>query len=318
MSHFSIPVSVKLTSEHNWYSLDEQSSAFGIVRFHFFIEDVASNGDIVFGEPFGVYKKPKGVKVKRTESETTTVERLVSRKSIENYLLQREELEELAAEVLAKSTVLEVFKFGSSIKERVSSKLTASLSIGEEISASLKVTTTETVTIENELPEDFDETILSVPAYTRREAHIHLTHIDFLRVHYRRSPFGLRKKAKNEPAVVDFERHPNRVEIRKHFATAIYWQLMPKSSCFVLSKDYKTSVANATEILVCPPQVERRKKVEFPHVPTLYQIAKAAFPKKWVWRKSLQKAWTEEELMAIELDEVRGRPGWWFRHGPAG
>ena len=316
MTQFSIPVSVKLTSENNWHTLDEKSSAFGIVRFHFYVEDVPSDGQILFGEPLGVFKKPKGLKVKRTESETTVLERVVSHKSIENYFLQREVLNELASEILSESTLQAIFKFGASIKEKVSEKLVASLSMGEEISSSLKVTTTETVTIENELPAEFEETVLSVPAYSRREAHIYITHIDYLRVHYRRSIFGLRKKARNEPPVIDYQRHPNKIEIGKHFATAFYWQFVPRSSCFVLSKEYKTSVTNPNEIVVCPPQKERRKKVEFPRVPTLYQIAHAAFPKKWIWRRSPDKRWTEEELMEIELNEVRGKQGWWSRHGP--
>ena len=316
MTHISIPYAVRLTSENGWHKLDSKQSVFGIARFHFYLEDMAHDGRIVYGEPFGVYTKPKGMKVKRTESETTTLERIVSHKSIENYLLQREELEELAEEVLANSTIMDVFKFGGSIKEKVSRKLGESFSLGEEISSSLKSTTTETVTIENELPAEFEDTIVSVPAYMRREVHLHLTHVDYLRVHYRRSSFGLRKRAKNEPPVIDFQRHSNRIEIGSHFATALYWQLIPKCSCFVLSKGLQTVVQNPTEVVICPPQATRKKKIDFPKVPSLYQISRVAFPRKWIWRRSENKEWTQEELMAIELEEVSHKPGWWQRHGP--
>lgn len=316
MSHISIPVAIRLTSENNWHKLDNRQTVFGITRFHFYLEDLAHSGKIVFGEPFGVYMKPKGVKIKRTESETTTLERIVSHKSIENYLIQRDELQELAEEVLAKSSFMDVFKFSGSVREKVSKKLSESFNLGEEISNSLKSTTTETVTIENELPPEFEETMVSVPAYMRREVHLHLTHVDFLRVHYRRTSFGLRKKAKNEPPVIDFEKHSNRIEVGSHFATALYWQLLPRSSCFLLADDHKAAVINPTEVVICPPQTKRTKKIDFPKVPTLYQISRAAFPKKWIWRKSEIRSWTEEELMAIELDEVRHKPGWWHRHGP--
>lgn len=316
MTHISIPLAVRLTNENNWHKLDSDKTIFGITRFHFYLEDLAQDGKVVYGEPFGVYKKPKGVKIKRTESETTTLEKIVSHKSIENYLTQREELKELAEEVLAKSTFMDVFKFGGSIREKVSKKIGASFSLGEEVSSSLKSTTTETVTIENELSPDFEETLVTVPAYMRREVHIHLTHIDFLRVHYRRTTFGLRKKSKNEPPVIDFQNHSNRIEIGSHFATALYWQLLPRSSCFLLEREHKTMVKAPTEVVICRPQSQRLKKIDFPKVPTLYQVSRAAFPKKWIWRKSEAKDWTEESLMAIELDEVRHKPGWWHRHGP--
>lgn len=316
MTHISIPIAVRLTSENSWHKLDSEQTMFGITRFHFYLEDIAHDGKIVFGEAFGVYTKPKGVKVKRTDSETTTLERIVSHKSIENYLTQREELEELAEEVLANSTLLEVFKFGGTIRDKVSRKLGESFSLGEEISSSLKSTTTEAVTIENELPQEFEGTMVSVPAYVRREVHLHLTHVDYLRVHYRRTPFGLRKKAKNEPPVIDFQRHSNRIEVGSHFATALYWQLLPKSCCFLMAKDHQAEVKSPTEVVICPPQNARPKKIDFPKVPTLYQISRAAFPKKWIWRKSENRAWTEEELMALELDEVRHKPGWWQKYGP--
>lgn len=316
MTHISIPIAVRLTSEKRWHKLDEKNTIFGMTRFHFFLEDLAHDGAIVYGEPIGVYRKPKGVTIKRTDSETTTLERIISHKSIENYLAQREELEELAQEVLTKSTLLDVFKFGGSVKEKVSRKLGESFSLGEEISGSLKTTTTETVTIENELPPEFEETMVSVPAYMRREVHLHLTHIDFLRVHYRRSTFGLRKRAKNEPPVVDFQRHPNRIDVGIHFATALYWQLLPRSCCFSLAREHQSLVESPTEVVVCPPQGQRSKRVDFPKVPTLYQIARAAFPRKWIWRRSEAREWTEQQLMDMELEEVRHKPGWWKQHGP--
>ena len=315
MSYFSIPISVKLASDQHWESLNDESTAFGIVRFHFFLDDLSVDGEIKYGEPIGVYRKPKGVTIKRTKSETTVIERVVSRKSVENFLAQREELSEIAADILAKSSAFPLFNFGSSVRSKISEKLLNSLTLGEELSTSLKATTTESVIIENELPADFEETMVSVPAYVRREVRIFLAHIDYLKVNYRRSTFGLRKRAKSDPPVTDFRNHHNRVDIGKHIATAFYWQLVPNSSCFLLSREHKIDVKNATEVLVCPPQLELRKRFDFPHVPTLYQIARAAFPKKWIWRKSPTRDWSEEELMAIEYEEVKGKTGWWFRHG---
>ena len=316
MTYISIPVSVQLTSEDHWDSLDERRTVFGVVRYHFYLEDRSVGDPIRFGEPMGVYMKPKGVSFKRTTSETTEIESVVSGKSIESFLLQRDELNEIATDLLSKVSVFSVFNFGAAVRAKVTEKFTKAFTLGEEISRSNKVTTKETVTIENEISEGIDEKVVSVPAYLRRETNIYLSYIDFLKVSYRRTRFGLRKIARSEPPVIDHKRHHNRIEVGQLVATALYWQLIPKSSCFVFAKDHRTEVADPLNILVCEPQHPKTKKVGFPDVPTLYQIAHAAFPRKWIWRKSEQNEWTEESLKAIEFEEVRNKPGWWERHRP--
>lgn len=315
MTFFSIPVSVGLASESQWDTLDERKCAFGIVRFHFYLEDYATDSPVCYGEPIGVYKKPKGVTIKRTTSETTVIQSVVSQKSIENFLLERKELNELATEILTKAGFMAAIGFSGSIKAKIKEKLTQSITLGQEIRASTKVTTTETVQIENEIPEDFEETLLSVPAYVRRETRIHLAYIDHLKVLYKHTALGLRKRARSEPPIIDFRNHPNKVEVGQHIATAYYWEFKPKSSCFVMEKEHRNDVLNPLEIQVCEPPVNRPKRVDFPKVPTLYQLARAAFPRKWIWRKSPTKEWTEEELMAIELEDVKGKGGWWQRNG---
>lgn len=316
MTQFSIPVSIVLTSERAWTSLDEKSADFGIVRFHFYIEDVLSNGQLKYGAPLRVYQKPEGISSKWTESEQAVLEHVKSHTSIEKYLVQKEVLKTLGSEILSESTGAQPFMFGGVIRAKINNKMSESLSAKEEFSSSLKVTTTETFTIEHDFPASFDGTLISAPAYYQREAHIYLTHIDYLRVQYRRSIFGLRKKAQNEPRVIKHDSHPNRYEIGMHVATAQYWQFVPSRCCLILESDYKPGVLDPNEIHVCPPQVKRHKKVDFPRVPTLYQIARVAFPRKWIWRKSPERMWKEEELIAIEDNEVRGKYGWWYRHGP--
>ena len=77
-------------------------------------------------------------------------------------------------------------------------------------------------------------------------------------------------------------------------------------------KDHETEVKDPSQITICEPVCTKEKFVEFPNVPSLYQIAKAAFPYKWIWRKSEENEWTEEDLKKIELDEVKDKTNGWY------
>ena len=80
-------------------------------------------------------------------------------------------------------------------------------------------------------------------------------------------------------------------------------------------ENQSSKVSDPSEITLEQPESKAPRFVEFPRVPTLYQIANAAFPYKWIWRRSDDHSWTEEELKNIELDEVKGlRSGWYNRY----
>ena len=81
----------------------------------------------------------------------------------------------------------------------------------------------------------------------------------------------------------------------------------------VYEEDYKLQVENPDEITIVPFDRKEPRAVNFPKVPTLYQITRAAFPKKWKDRND--KNWTEEELLQIEYEEAKDTP-WWYRYGP--
>ncbi len=115
--------------------------------------------------------------------------------------------------------------------------------------------------------------------------------------------------------MTDPHRHPNRLKFGVPIATTYYWELLPKSSKFMFERDHKLEVPDPLKITICEPRSTKERFVEFPKVATLYQIANAAFPKKWIWRHSKKQNWTEEELKNLEIEEVRGKPGWWELFG---
>jgi hypothetical protein len=99
-------------------------------------------------------------------------------------------------------------------------------------------------------------------------------------------------------------------------ATAYYWELQKNASKFMYEKDHQTEVADPSQITICSPVSTKERFVEFPDVPTLYHIAKAAFPYKWIWRKSTNNEWTEDDLRSIELEEVKKlKKGWSSLYG---
>jgi hypothetical protein len=217
----------------------------------------------------------------------------------------------IASDLVVNGGLASLLELDVTLKSEISKKLSSSFSVGVEVTSSEKFTQKETLVIENQLPPDIDEPIVSVAVYRRRAVDITLAYIDFLRVDYLRSRWGLRKKALKMPPVTHPHHHPNRLKFGFPIATAYYWQLLPRSSKFMLEREYKLDVPDPLQITICEPEGSKEKFVDFPKVPTLYQIANAAFPRKWIWRHSKKQNWTEEQLKDIEIEEVRGKPGWW-------
>jgi hypothetical protein len=311
MTYITIPFSVELADEHSWKDLDDKKTSFGIVRFHFRLEDQTLAEPHAVGDAIGVYQKPRGMTMKHVKSDTTSIEQVISTKSIENHLLQSEVLAEVASELLAKHSITSLLGFKFNMKSKVSEKLSSSYTLGTEISSSEKVTRTETLTVENMFPPEIDETIVSVPVYKRRVVDVSLAYIDYLKVDYVRSPWGLRKKAKRHPKVVDHHNHPNRLPFGTPIATAYYWQLLPNSSKFIFERDHKVDVLNPLQITICEARSRKERVFNYrKDIPTLYKIARAAFPTKWILRKSVKQDWTEDQLNALEHDEVKGSPIW--------
>lgn len=307
MTYITVPFSVELSDESSWKNLDERKTSFGIVRFHFRLEDKTLGEPYVDGDAIGVYQKPTGMTMKHIKSDTTSIEQVVSAKSIEQHLLQSETLAEIAGELLAKHNLSSLLGFKFNMKGHISEKLSSSYTLGKEISTSEKVTKTETLTVENTFPAEIDETIVSVPVYRRRAVDISLAYIDYLKVDYARSPWGLRKKAKRHPKVIDHSNHPNRVPFGTPIATAYYWQILPHSSKFIFERDHKVGVVDPLQITICEPRSNKPRVFNYrTDIPTLYKIARAAFPTKWIFRKSAKQDWTEEELNKIEHDEIKG------------
>lgn len=307
MQYLSMPFAVHLADESSWEAFDDRRTSFGVLRFHFRLDDMPLSETHKVGDAIGVYQKPKDSNLRIVKSDKAELEQVILNKTVENHLMNNECLAELAIDFVQKSKLSTLFGFETSLKSKVATKIATSYGIGIEVSQSEKMTRSETLEIENHLGPNIVDAIVSVPVYKRRAVDITLGHIDFLKVDYRRSILGLRKKAVRSPLVLHPKRHPNRIKFGLPVATAYYWQLLPSSSKFIYERDHKIEVADPLQVTICPPRVHTERFVSFPSVPTLYQVASAAFPKKWIWRKSVKQDWTEESLKQIELEEVQER-----------
>jgi hypothetical protein len=308
----SIPVSVELINEDSWARLDSKGTSFFVVRFHFQLNERLLDETHKVGDWIGLYQSTKGMSAQHVTAETTEVEQVISRKSIEKHFLESEVLGEIAADLVNTIELPKILKIGSSVKSKISSRLKDSYTSERELLDSHKVTSSHTLEITNHYPAEETEAIVSVPVYRRRSVDIFLSYVDYLKVDYKRSTFGLRKKSKKYPPVTHPKKHDNIYKIGHPVATAYYWELQKNACKFMYEKEHKTEVADPSQITICSPVSTKERFIEFPEVPTLYQIAKAAFPHKWIWRKSANKEWTEDDLKAIELEEVKKLKNGWY------
>jgi len=313
---FSIPFSVDLTREKAWEKLNKKESSFGIVRCHFQLREVILNEEHKVGEALAVYKSPKGVGSQHVISTSFELEKVNQKRTIEEFLKEHESTAELAAQIASESEFME-YKISAQLKSKVTEKLKDRLSGSQEEFESKVIKEKVSFEITNTIDPDITQPIVAVPAFKRKAYDLILGHVDYLRVDYVRSSMGLRKKAVKKPKIIDFKKHPNRLEFGIPVARIFYWDFMPKSSVLMLEKEHVVEVENSEQVSVEKPSCQRKMFVEFPDVPTLYQIANATFPLKWILRKPESKEWTEEQLKAIEIKEVKESPkkGWWATYG---
>ncbi|MCG9699514.1 hypothetical protein L1D19_05130 [Vibrio natriegens] len=312
----SVPFSVDLTEERAWEALNEKRTSFGIVRCHFQLNERILNEPHQVGEALAVYKSPKGVGSQHVISSSFELEEVKQIGSIEKFLIESESTAKFASELVSKLGFKKDISISGKVKSELSEKLKESVSSSLEVSESQKVRETTTFEITNTIDPEVTEPIVAVPVFKRKSFDLLLGHVDFLRVDYEREMLGLRRKSRKYPKIIDFNNHPNRVEFGIPLATIKFWEFLPQSSVLMLENDHTVQVENSEQLTVEPPICNKRKYVKFPDVPTLYQIANAAFPLKWILRKSSDNCWTEEMLKRIELDEVKNaNNGWWRKHG---
>lgn len=308
----SIPFAVELANEENWECMDAKQTQFFIVRCHFQLDERHLEEPHRVGPYLAVYQSPKGVGQSHVTKSSFELEHLEAEKCIENQLVENKHVMSFVSNLATKASLPKTFEISQSLQATLSSELRSSFSKTKEVSESCKVKVAREFQVQNTIDPNISESLVAVPVYKRCAYDVILAYVDYLRVDYRTSTMGLRKKAIKYPIIVDFQRHPNVIRFAEPLATVKYWQFLPESCKLMMEKSYEVEVKDSQSVTIGPPQSLRKKFVHRPDVPTLYQVANAAFPRKWIWRKSTQGAWTEEDLKKIELDEAKKKLGRWF------
>ena len=290
----TVPFALDLTNENSWEKLGRHR--FRVVRCHFEIRDRILNEPHKVGEALAVYRSPKGVGIQHVTSSTFELEEVNRKKSITRFLSEYHSVREFA-ENFSAHVGLSRFGVSANVRRQLSNKLRQEMLSQVEVSESSKVRETLSFMIENTIDPDITEPIVAVPAFKRKAFDLFLTYVDHLDVSYERSLWGLRRKAKKYPQIVDFNKHPNVCKIGAPLATIYYWEFLPRSCVLKLEEDHEVQVYDFEKMKISEPVIERHDKAfSFPKVPTLYQIANAAFPLKWILRRPVSREWTEEDL----------------------
>lgn len=309
----TIPYCVALTEEDAWECLDKNKTEFFVVRCHFQLNERVLNEPHHVGEALAVYQSPKGVGHQHVIASKFELEALNSVSSIRSHLTESEQLSEFVGDLISKARLPQTLALEVKLKSKLSSKYKESFSLAEEVRESCKIRVTKEFVITNTIDPNITESIVAVPVYKRKAYDIHLAWVDYLKVHYKRSPFGLRKKCKKYPKILGGDKHKNKIKFALPISTAYFWDFLPESSKLMLEKDHRVEVTDSEQIAFGPSLDNKPRVVPFPDVATLYQVATAAFPIKWIWRKSKSSEWTADDLKKIELEEVNGKNGWWSR-----
>jgi hypothetical protein len=303
--YLTIPISVALTNERNWSALDDKKTCFFVMRFHFMLEDRQVKEPHRVGEKLAVFGAPKGGTVETVLSAEFEREDVHAISSVRTSLQESKVFASIAQKVGGEVGVKDLAKLSSGMESQVTAELKLAFSESHTVEESSKRRVKVSFGIKNTLPSD-GRPVVAVPVFQRSAFDIYLAYVDWLVVEYQKKFYGLRKRRKNLPEIVGGI-HKNKWTAGIPLATAYYWKHLKDSSMMMFEDDYSIEVADPDEITIAPSQRTKRRAVSFPKVPTLYQIARATFPVKWIKRKG---EWTEDDLMQLELDDVSGGPFW--------
>ena len=310
---FCIPFNEALETENGWRTRDEKHTTFVSCRFHFAaFRKVDQNPIAFYGEPVDTILPKQGVKTATELGVKYTLQITDTYKTIENSLTESTALAGISAELAGQIGVPNVASTGSKLASQIQASMRTQFSQGFELSRS-EVTTQE---ISYKQSFAFDDAnpksreALICPTYKKVYFDLHLTHLDFLKVEYLREFFGLRKKRKKVPQFPSDGRPFNLIKVMQPLFAVQVWQLNQSLAVKWRGEEFRT-VDDPFVTAVVPPVLSVTPALDFVARPSLYQLANAAFPTRWVKRKG---RWTEEDLRKSELDEAQDS-AWFWQYG---
>jgi hypothetical protein len=303
--YFSIPVFFDLTSSNNWNKIDVSGAKFFVMRSHFMMKTREIEGKVRKGGIIQAFQKPGNVETERMVSIEIEKEYIKFEEMFTQMSFERELLEEFI-------TKLKPGIAGESFGLNLSAKMQFAQKLKERYANSLRTTDTirETKRMTLELKYTFNSKFTGeayhVKAYQKFAFDIYLSYVDYLFVDYKSSMAGLRRKRGKLPKIdkTNPARHRNVLKLNAPLATVHFWKLLAGSAIIVPADKYKNEVPDPDEFKVVEPEDIRQHHVEFPDLPSLYQLSNKAFPLRWV---DIKGGLTKEDLMKIEEEDYSSK-----------
>lgn len=303
-SYISIPFALDLTREQGWDSLDAGHTRFFVARCHFMAVSQQGTGGAKHGEKLREFSNEPGTSQEITDTVEHRYTVSYTQESLKSSLRENTTVHSFVSSI-ASETAIAPFKLSESARFELSRKLR------EEFQSSFKVlSSTETQTTRKHetkivLPTTGGTRFVCPAVYQQWVDHLFLTHVEYLRVRYVRSLFGLRRKRSKYPPLPRDASHKraNVHECYVPLAAIYYWKRLPESSVVIAIDKYRLEVADPDECEIRSPEDEHQYVAPCPTKPTLYQLSNLAFPLKWIKRPG-NGEWTEEQLRQIEEDEL--------------
>ncbi len=310
---FCVPFNETLESEEGWHPGNERRTLFISSRFHFAaFRTLDEDPPTYFGESVDTIVLRKGVKIGTEIATKYTLQTTDTYKTIQNSLVENSMLQSLSSELAAQVGVPNVANSNTKLTAQLQTTLKNQFTKGFEISRT--ITTSAEVSYKQTFGFDAEtegREALICPTYRQIFFDLHLTHIDYLVVEYRKWPLSLRKKRKKHPALQTNRRPANLLKMNVPLVCLGAWLLNPSVAVKWKGERFK-ELEDPLEITAGPPKLFFTPIVEPPEKPSLYHLANTAFPTRWVKRKG---PWTEEDLKQAELNESQNS-AWWYEYGP--
>lgn len=302
--HFSIPGIIELTREQGWETIDKKNTVFFVYRTHFAIKEHPAENTVRKGEIIRAIEKSEGVSVENTFSESSLQETICVEELFKQRTIEKEVSDEIKAQLSMGSNdgVSFVNILNSSINGNFTEKIVHVYSEHIKDFNSIKKEYIETNKIKISLQHRDKSSLYCVNAYQQYTYDIFIVGIDYLCVEYKRSLFGLRRKRTKWPKLNKGKKQ-NYIRVKKMLGSLVFWKNLPKSIIIVPQDKYVCEVEDTDEIKFIPPTSSLTNKyLPLELSPSLYKIANAAFPFKWVNRKT---EWTKEELIKLEEEDYK-------------
>lgn len=310
--YISIPFSLPLSKERNWNDITGKKVNFFVARCHFLINERQAENKTSTGEILSALQATKGATVNKVRSIELEQERIDFTESLESSLISNEMIFELVQSISSELGSEVGLKLKNGFKSSWSNKLKVEFSQSFKYSTSVREKTVEKYELSYNVNTDLDDRLVVASVYKKIAWDVYLAYVDFLFVDYEKKLFGLRKKRKHRPHYMN-GKPQNKVRFNTPICCVKFWKPLQNSGLLLRESEYVQEVEDPNDIQITAAENLREYYVEIPkEQPSLYQLAVAAFPLKWIQRKG---DWTIEELKSIEFDEAKDS-AWWYTHGP--